>query len=183
MEPRSPALCRWDLYHLKPIPCLSSVTHLCLTLGDPMDCNMSGSLSITKSWSLLKLMFIELWCHPTILSSVVPFSCLQSFPAWGSFPVNQFFESGGQSIGASASVHPTNIQDSFPLGLTGLISFQSKGLSRVFSNTTFQKHQFFSAILYLLVIYCLESPLEWVLQKRRIFVHPKCWVSRNGHGL
>ena len=87
------------------------------------------------------------WCHPTISSSVVPFSsCLQSFPAIGSFPMNQLFTSGGQSIGvsASASVLLMNIQDSFPLGLTGLISLQSKVLSRVFSNTIVWKHQFFS---------------------------------------
>ena len=70
------------------------------------------------------------WCHPTVLSSVVPFSShLQSFPASGSFPVSQFFASGGQSIGVSASVLPMNIQDWFPLGWTGLISLQSKGLS------------------------------------------------------
>ena len=83
--------------------------------------------------------------HPTILSSVIPFSsCLQSFPESGSFPMSQFFESGGQSIGVSAStsVLPMNIQDWFPLGLTGLISLQSKGLSRVFFNTAVQKHQF-----------------------------------------
>ena len=74
------------------------------------------------------------WCHPTISSSVISFSsCLQSFPASGSFPISQLFTSGGQSIGASASVLPMNIQDWFPLGLTGLISLQSKGLSRVFS--------------------------------------------------
>ena len=84
------------------------------------------------------------WCHPTISSSVVPFSsCPQSSPASGSFPMSQFFASGGQSIGASASVLPMNIQDWFPLGVTGWISLQSKGLSRVFSNTTVQKHQFF----------------------------------------
>ena len=84
------------------------------------------------------------WCHATISSSVVPFSsCLQSFPASGSFPMSQFFSSGGQSIGASASVLPMNIQDWFPLEFTGWISLQSKGLSRVFSNTTVQKHQFF----------------------------------------
>ena len=71
------------------------------------------------------------WCHPTISSSVVPFStCLQSFPGSGSFPMSQFFASGGQSIEASASVLPVNIQDWFPLGLTGLISLQSKGLSK-----------------------------------------------------
>ena len=87
------------------------------------------------------------WCHPTISSSVIPFSsCLQSFPASGSFSMSQFFASGGQSIGVSAStsVLPMNIQDWFPLGLTDLISLQSKGLSRVFSNTTVQKHQIFS---------------------------------------
>ena len=87
------------------------------------------------------------WCHPTIPSSVIPFSsCLQSFPASGSFPMSQFFTSGGQSIGVSAStsVLPMNIQDWSPLGWTSWISLQSKGLSRVFSNTTVQKHQFFS---------------------------------------
>ena len=88
------------------------------------------------------------WCHPTISSSVIPFSSYpQSFPASRSFQVSQFFASGGQSIGvsASASVFPMNIQDWFPLGWTGWISLQSKGLSRVFSNTIVQKHQFFSA--------------------------------------
>ena len=85
------------------------------------------------------------WYHPTISSSVIPFSsCLQSCPASGSFPMSQFFASGGQSIGASAPVLPMNIQDWFPLGLTSLISLQSRGLSRVFSNTTVQKHQFCS---------------------------------------
>ena len=88
------------------------------------------------------------WCHPTISYSVIPFSsCLQSFPASGSFPMGQFCTSGGQSIGVSAlaPVLPKNIQDWFPLGWTGWISLQSKGLSRVFSNTTVQKHQFFGA--------------------------------------
>ena len=91
------------------------------------------------------------WRHPTISSCVIPFSCLQSFSASGSFPVSQFFASGGQSTGvsASASVLPVNIQDWFPLGLTGLTSLQSKWLSRVFSNTTVQKHQFFGAQLSL----------------------------------
>ena len=91
---------------------------------------------------------LSLWCRPTISSSVVPFSsCFQSFSASGSFPRSQFFISGGQSIGvlASASVLPMNIQDWSPLGLTGWISLRSKGLSRVFSNTTVQKHQFFGA--------------------------------------
>ena len=90
------------------------------------------------------------WCHPTISSSVIPFSsCPQSLPASGSFPVSQFFASGGQSIGLSASVLPMNIQDWFPLGWTSWISLQSKGFSRVFSNTTVQKHQFFGAQLSL----------------------------------
>ena len=92
------------------------------------------------------------WCHPTISSSVVPFSsCPQSFPTSGSFPMRQFFASGDQRIGVSAStsVLPMNIHDWSPLGWTGWISSKSKGLSRVFSNTTVQKHQFFSAQLYL----------------------------------
>ena len=90
------------------------------------------------------------WCHPTISSSVVPFSsCLESLPASGSFQMSQFFAPGGQSIGVSvlASVLPMNVQDWFPLGWTGWISLQSKGLSRVFSSTTVQKHQFFGAQL------------------------------------
>ena len=103
------------------------------------------------------------WCLSTIATSVVPFSsCLQSFPAAGSFTVSQFFASGGQSIGDPASVFPMNIQDWFSLGMTGLISLQSKGLSRVFSNTTVQKNQFFGT----------ELPLQsnshahtWILEK------------------
>ena len=90
------------------------------------------------------------WCHPTISSSVVPFSsCPQSLPASGSFPMSQLFAWGDQSIGvsASASVLPVNTQDWSPLGWTGWISLQYKGLSRVFSNTTVKKHQFFSAQL------------------------------------
>ena len=95
----------------------------------------------SNSWPLSQ------WCHPAISSSVDPSSCPQSFPASGSFLMSQFFASGGQSIraSASASVLPMNIQDWFPLGLTGLISLLSKGLSRVFSSTTIGKHQFFSA--------------------------------------
>ena len=92
------------------------------------------------------------WCHPTISSSVIPFSsCFQSFPASGSFQMSQLFVSGGQSIGVSAStsVLPRNTQDWSPLGWTGWISLQSMGLSRVFSNTTVQKHQFFGIQLSL----------------------------------
>ena len=131
----------------------SSVVQSCPTLCKPMDCSMPDhpihspvpgtcSNSCPSSW----------WCHPNISSSVIPVSsCLQSFPASGSFPMSQFFASGGQSIGtsASATVLPMYIQDWFSLGLTGLISLQSRGLSRVFSNTTVQKHQFFSTQLSL----------------------------------
>ena len=91
------------------------------------------------------------WCHPTISSSVVPFSCLQSFPASGSFQMSQLFASGGQSIGvlASTSVLPMNTQAWSPLGWTSWISLQSKGLLRVFTNTTVQKHQFLGTQLSL----------------------------------
>ena len=105
------------------------------------------------------------WCHPTISSSVVPLSsCLQFFPASGSFPRNRFFASGGQSIRASASASflPMNIQDWFPLGLTGLISFLSKWLLIVSSSTTIRKHQFFSAqpfLFYIQVIVYSEAIL------------------------
>ena len=105
------------------------------------------------------------WHHPTISSSVVPFSfCLQSFPAPGSFQMSQFFASGGQSIwvSASASVLPINIQDWFPLWWTGWISLQSKGLSRVFSNTTVQNHQFFGSQLSL---WSNSHIHTWLLEK------------------
>ena len=100
-----------------------------------------ASLSFNISQSLLKLMPSSQWCHPAISSSVIPFSsCLQSFPASGSFPMSCLFTSGGQSTGASVSESslPMNTQDWFPLGLTSLISSQSKGLSRVFSKTQFE---------------------------------------------
>ena len=103
---------------------------------------------VAKSWTRLECP-LSWWCHPAISSSVIPFSfCLQSFPASGSFQMSRFFVSGGQSIGVSASVSVLlkNIQEWFPLGWTGWISLLSKGLSRVFSNTTVQKHQFFSFI-------------------------------------
>ena len=103
-------------------------------------------------WVCLNSCPLSQWCHPTISSSVTPFSSHpQFFPASGSFPICQFFSSGGQSTGdlASASVLPLNIQDWFPLGLTSLISLLSKGLSRVFSSTTVWKCQFFSVQFYL----------------------------------
>ena len=113
------------------------------------------------------------WCHPTISSSIVPFSsCLRSFPASGSFLMSWPFASGDQSIGASvsASILPMNIQDWFPLGLTDLISLQSKGLSRIFSNTTIQMHQFFDSVFFFFFSYlcvCAKSlqlcPTLWTI--------------------
>ena len=123
------------------------LSHIWL-FATPCSAACQASLSVTNTWSLLKLMSIYWWCHPTISSSVVPLSsCLQSFPGSGSFPRSQFFTSGGQSIRApaSASVLPMNIQGWFPLGWTDWISLLSKGLSRVFSNTTIQNYQFFGA--------------------------------------
>ena len=129
--------------------CCCSVTDLYPPLCDPMDCCSTPGFPVlhhllelaqTRPWSW--------WCHPTISSSVVPFSShLRSFPASGSFPMSQLFVSGSQSIGVSvsASVFPMNIQGWFPLGLTGWVSLQSKRLSRVFSNITVQKHWFFGA--------------------------------------
>ena len=104
------------------------------------------------------------WCHPATSSSVVPFSCLQSFSASGSFPMSQFFASGGQSIGVSAlaSVLPMNIQGWSPLGWTDLISLQSKGFSRVFSNTAVRKHQFFDVQPSL---WCNSHIHTWLLEK------------------
>ena len=123
-----------------------------------------GMVGITNSWSLLKLMSIES-VMPSISSSVTPFSSRpQSFPESGSFQISQLFASGGQSIGVSAStsVLPMNIQDWFPLGWTGWISLQSKGLSRVFSNTTVQKNQFFGTQLSLLSNSHIHT---WLLEK------------------
>ena len=108
------------------IICCCSVAQSCLTFYDPMKCSIPDSLSFNVSRSLLKFMSIESGCHPTISSSATPFfSCPQSFPASGSFPLSQLFTSGGQCTGASASVLTMNIQHWFPLGLTGLISLKS----------------------------------------------------------
>ena len=109
------------------------------------------------------------WCHPTISSSVVPFSsCPQSFPASGSFPMSRLFTSGSQSIRASATVLPMNIQGWLPLGLTGLISLLSKRLSRVFSSTTVQKHQFFSTQPSL---WSNSHTCTWLLEKPQLWLY------------
>ena len=124
----------------------SSVTQSCLTLCDPMDCSTPDLPVHHQLIEFTHSCPSSQWCHPRISFSVIPFSsCFQSFQASGSFPMSQFFTSGGQSIGAStsASVLPMNIQHWFPLELTGWISLESKRLSRVSSNTTVQKHQFF----------------------------------------
>ena len=117
------------------------------------------------------------WCHPTISSSVIPFSsCLQSFPASGSFPMGQFFASGGQIIGASASasILPMNVQDWFPLALTGLISFLSKGLSRVCFSATVQKHQLFGPQLSL---WSNSHIHPWLLENHSFDYTDLCWQS------
>ena len=130
----------------------SSVAQSCLTLWDPMNCSTPG-LPVhhqLPEFTQTNPCPLSQWCHSTIPSSVVPFpSCPQSLPASKSFSMSQLFAWGGQSIGvsASASVLPMNNQYWSPLGWSGWISLQSKGLSRVFSNTTVQKHQFFSTQL------------------------------------
>ena len=116
----------------------------------PQTAAHQASRSITNSRSYPNSCPLSQWCHLTILSYVVPFSsCLQSFPASASFQMSQLFASCGQNIGVSASVLPMNTQDWFPSEWTGWVSLQSKGLSRVFSNTRVQKHQFFGAKLSL----------------------------------
>ena len=145
--------------------CYFSVAQTCLTLWPHglqhvrLLCPSPSSRACSNSGPLSQ------WCHPTISSSAIPFSsCLQSFPASGSFQMSQFFVSGGENIRASASesVFPMNIHDWFTLGLTGLISLLSKGLSRVSSNTTVQKHQFFSTQLSL---WYNSHTCTWLLEK------------------
>ena len=139
-----------NLFYLTNGISLVQFSHSVVWLCDPMDCSTPAIPVHHQIPELLKLMSIELWCHPTISSSAFPFSShLHSFPASRSLPVSQFFVSGGQRIGVSVStsVIPMNIQDWFPLGLTGWISLLPKRLSRVFSSTTVQKHQFFGAKL------------------------------------
>ena len=141
----------------------SPVTESCPTLCNPMDCSTQG-FPVHHQLPQLTQTHVHR-VNDAISSSVIPFSsCLQSFPGLGSFPMNQFFSLGGQSIGvsASASVLSMNIQDWFPLGWIGWISLQSKGLSRVFSNTTVQKHHFFSTHLSL---WSNSHIHTWLLEK------------------
>ena len=132
----------------------SSVTQSCLTLQPHglQHTRPPCPSPIPRVYSNSYL--LSRWCHPTISSCVVPFSsCPQSFPASGSFQMSQFFASGGQSIRVSVSISvlPMNVQGWFPVGWTGWISLQSKELSRVFSNTTVEKHQFFSTHIFFIV--------------------------------
>ena len=150
--PRYFSLCLTMILTLSLLLQFSSVSQLCLTLCDPVDCSMPGFPVHLQLLEFTQAHVHSQWYHPTISFSVVPFSSfLQSFLASGSFQMSQFFASDGQSIGVSASVSvlPMNIHDWFPWGWTGWISLQSKGLSGVFSNTTVQKHQFFSTQLSL----------------------------------
>ena len=133
-----------------PISSVQSLSRVRL-FATPWIAARQASLSITNSWSSLRLMSTSQWCHPAILSSVIPFcSCPQSLPASESFPMSQLFAWGGQSTGVSAlaSFLPKKYQG-WSSEWTGWISLQSKGLSRVFSNTTVQKQQFFGAQLSL----------------------------------
>ena len=145
---RSPGVCSKLMFTESVMPSNHQIL-CCLLLGDPIwTAACQASLSFTISLSLLRLISVEsvMPSNHLILFHALS-SCLQSFPVSGSFPVSWLFASGGQSIGtsASASILPRNIQSWFPLGWTGWISLQSKGLSRVFSSTTVQKHKFFSA--------------------------------------
>ena len=151
-------LSNWKMYNFFSMT-LHQFTFLITVYKGRLSCPSLSPRACSNSCPLSQ------WCHPTISSSVILFSsCLWSFPASGSFPMSQFFTSGGQSIvvSASASVLPMNTQDWFPLGWTGWISLQAKGLSRVFSNTTVQKHQFFSAPLSL---WSNSHIHTWLLEK------------------
>ena len=140
----------WYIYTMEYSVQFSSVIQSCPTLCDLMNRSTPGLPVHHQLPEFTHSCPLSQWCHPAISSSVVPFSSWpQSLPASGSFQINQLFASGGQSIGvsASASVLPMNTQDWSPSGWTGWISLQSKRLSRVFSNITVQKHQFFGAQL------------------------------------
>ena len=154
-----------------------SVAQSCPTLCDPMDCSMPGFPVHYLLEFCSNSCPLSQWCRPTISSSVTPFSCLQSFPSRGSFPMSQLFASGGQSIRASAStsVLPINIQGWFPLGWTGLISLLSKGLSRVFSSTAIWRHQFFSTQPSL---WSSSHIHTWLQVKPQLWLYGPCQQSK-----
>ena len=143
-----------------------SVIQLCLAICNPMDCGMPGSSVLHYLPEFAQIHVLELVMLSDHLILCYPLSfCLQSFPESGSFPVSWLFASGGQSIGASSSVLPMNIQDWYSLGLTSLISLLSKGLSRVFSSTIVQKHQI---IIYVSVYPSFYFRLFWTAYKCKI---------------
>ena len=145
-----------------PLIFCHSVAKSCLTVCDRINCSTPGFPVLHYLPELLKLMSIELRCHPTILSRVIPFSsCPQSFPASGSFPMSQLFTSGSQSTGAWASILPVKIQDWFPLGLTGLISLQSKWLSSLL-----HYHSLKASFLQCSAFFMANSHIyTWLLEK------------------
>ena len=136
---------KYSLSHRVFELCLCSIIQSCSTLCDPVDCSTPGFPFLYYLPECSNSCPLSQWGYLNISSSAAPFSCPQCFPASGCFPVKQLFTSGGPSIEASASILPMNTQNWFPVGWTGWISLQSKRLSRVFSSTTVQKHQFFSA--------------------------------------
>ena len=152
------------------------VVESCLTLCVSMDCSTTDSSVLYYLGVSSNSCSLSWWCYSTITSSAVPWSCPQSFPVSGFFPMSQLFTSGGQSTGASASASalPMNTQDWLPLGLTGLISLQSKGLSRVFSNTTVQKIN--SLVLSLLYGPTFTSVHDHWKNHRFEYIDP-CWQS------
>ena len=171
----------FDVYTSK-FSSVQSFIHVRL-FATPWTTACQASLSIINSWSLLNSCPLSQWCHPTSSSSVVPFSsCLQSFLASGSFPMSQLFASGGQSIRASASASalPLNIQDWFPLGLSALLSWQSKGLLRIFSTAQFKSIN--SLVLRLLYGRCNRMIiLSWRAKVNRVL--PRKHTGHREHPL
>ena len=156
---------------IKSVIYCCSVARWCLTLLIPWTAAHQVSLSFTSPWLCWNSCPLSQQYHPSISTSVVPFSsCLKSFPASGYFPMSWLFTSGGQSIGASAlaSALPMNIQGWFPLGLTGLISLQSKGPSRVVFSITIWKHQFFGILSYL---WTNTHICTWLLEKTQLWLY------------
>ena len=155
--------------YLSPFIKFSSVAQSCPTFCDPVDCSTPGFPTYHQLLELVQALVHQVGDAIQSSYPIIPFSCLQSIPESGYFLMNQLFPAGGQRIGASvsASVLQMNIQDWFPLGWTGLISLESRGLSRVFSNTTVQKHQYFSTQLSL---WSNSHIYTWLLEK------PKLWL-------
>ena len=150
-----------------------SVTQSSPTLCPLMKCSIRLPCPSLSPGGCSNSYSLNWWCHPTILSFIVPFSyCLQSFPESGSFPMNRLFTSDGQSIRDSASVLPMSIQCWFPLRLTGLISLLSKGLSRIFSHTIVKKHKFFSIQLSL---WPNSHTHKWLLENHSFDKADICW--------